>query len=552
MSSSEERVTGGDGYPAGSRILLFVWILGPFLLLSTCNSAGYRYGASDQAFYAPAMLEAIDPGLFPRDSDLIRSQAKLTFVDDIIGPAGRATGASLPVLFVVLQVLTLGLLAAAAIWIGSVFCGTRPAIVGLLAAITLRHAISKSGTNTLEGYFHPRQLSFAIGALAVAAFLRGKYVPMAILVGVAGALHPTTGLWFAIWLGVAAYVAEARLRGPLIACGAIAVAVAAWSLSAGPLAGRLIVMDEEWLATLASKDYLFPLHWPASAWMLNLGYVPIVALLYRHRRARGCLIPRETALVAGCLALVIVFAALLPFNAARLALAIQLQPARVFWMLDFLAVIYVVWAASEGAGDAGRLSPIRSRAVAAALVLLSATRGTYIMLVEFPERRVVQAGITDDDWGRAMAWARASEPGSGWLADPGHAARYGTSVRVAGHRDVFVEAIKDGAVGMYERGIALRTRDRLRELGTFSELTAERARSLARTHGLDYIVTEHALELPLAFRTGTIRIYRLTPEKTVRLAAPEGFARGGAHAPPSRSSSTGSSLRRAGSEVPAA
>ena len=38
-------------------------------------------------------------------------------------------------------------------------------------ALTLRHAVSRSGTNTLEGYFHPRQLAFSLGALALVAFL---------------------------------------------------------------------------------------------------------------------------------------------------------------------------------------------------------------------------------------------------------------------------------------------------------------------------------------------------------------------------------------------
>jgi hypothetical protein len=209
--------------------------------------------------------------------------------------------------------------------------------------------------------------------------------------------------------------------------------------------------------------------------------------------------------VAGCLSLVVVFAATLPFNAARLALAIQLQPARIFWMLDFLAVVYVVWALAEGAAASQR----RARLAALAIVAVSAMRGAYIMTVEFPERRVAQVDVTADDWGRAMAWARASEAGSGWLADPGHAARYGTSVRVAAHRDVFVEAIKDGAVGMYDRAVALRTRDRVAALGDFATLSAGRARALAREFDLDYLVSEHRLELPLAFESGALRIYRL-------------------------------------------
>ena len=131
------------------------------------------------------------------------------------------------------------------------------------------------------------------------------------------------------------------------------------------------------------------------------------------------------------------------------------------------------------------------------------------MRVEFPDRRIVQVDMSDDDWGRAMRWARASEHGSGWLADPEHAARYGTSVRVAAHRDVFVEAIKDGAVGMYDRAVAMRTRDRVAALGDFTTLSADRARQLAKDYDLDYLVSEQAIDLPVSFSSGTLRIYRL-------------------------------------------
>ncbi len=131
------------------------------------------------------------------------------------------------------------------------------------------------------------------------------------------------------------------------------------------------------------------------------------------------------------------------------------------------------------------------------------------MRVEFPDRRVVQVDVGETDWGRAMAWARTSPRGSGWLAAPDHAARYGTSVRVAAERDVFVEGIKDVAVGMYDRAVAMRTRDRVAAIGDFTALTVARARELAQEYDLDYLVTEDALELPLEFESGTVRIYRL-------------------------------------------
>ena len=74
---------------------------------------------------------------------------------------------------------------------------------------------------------------------------------------------------------------------------------------------------------------------------------------------------------------------------------------------------------------------------------------------------------------------------------------------------MFVEAIKDGAVGMYDRSVALRTRERVEALGDFTTLTPERARGLASQYDLDYLVTEQALDLPLEFSSGAVRIYRL-------------------------------------------
>ena len=56
---------GGGGYRATLAAISLI----PFVVLATFNSAGYRYGASDQAFYLPAVLDRVNPALFPRDSE---------------------------------------------------------------------------------------------------------------------------------------------------------------------------------------------------------------------------------------------------------------------------------------------------------------------------------------------------------------------------------------------------------------------------------------------------------------------------------------------------
>ena len=476
-----------------------------FVLLATLNSGGYRYGASDLAFYAPAALKEIDPSLFPRDAALLAAQGKLTFVDDIVGLLGRATGLPLPAMFAALYVMALGGIAAGAALVGRYVYRERWTTIALLAALTLRHAITKSGTNTLEGYFHPRQLAFGIGLIAIAMFLRGAWPAAAVLALAAGAVHPTTALWFCVWLAVAIAVTERRARVPIAVAAAAVAALAAWLLTAGPLAGRLVRMDREWLDTLVTKDYLFPLQWPASAWLINLAYIPLIVWLYRRRVAAAVIRPREDGLVAGCLTLAAIFLLTLPLHAMRLALAVQLQPARLFWMLDFLATVYVVWALAEGL-DARRR---RALVTAAVIALLATSRGLYSKLVLVPERPLAQFDLPRTDWGRAMAWARTTDAGSGWLADPGHAWKYGSSVRVAGQRDVLVEPVKDAAVGMYDRAVALEVRDRVNALGEFAALSPERSLELARRYDLDYLITDQTLALPLAYDAGTLRVYRL-------------------------------------------
>src|SRR3954469_15533566 len=121
-----------------SFLLPFAFCLLPFLVLSTLNSAGYRYGASDLAFYIPAALERLDPSLFPRDGALIASQARLTMIDEVIAGLARSTGLALPSLFATLYCVTLALLLAAAWLVGERLYRSGWTTTVLVAALTLR------------------------------------------------------------------------------------------------------------------------------------------------------------------------------------------------------------------------------------------------------------------------------------------------------------------------------------------------------------------------------------------------------------------------------
>jgi hypothetical protein len=490
----------------------FVWLAASvaFVLLATANGAGYRYGVSDQAFYIPAVIHAGTPGAFPRDAALIDSQARLMMLDELLAWLMRTSGLSLDLLFFSAYLLSLAL-----IWAGVILIGSRvttgPTTIwttaALGAAVTLRHRIPRTSANSLEPYFHPRMLAFGVGLLAVAALLRRRTWWAIALVGAAALVHVTTALWFAILIGVALAMLDARMRR-VVVIGTIAVAiVAAWALTVGPLQGSTVRMDDVWLQAVASKDSLFPNEWPPWAWVGNLAVFAILVLAHRYRASRGIATPQDSALVWGATALVAIFLITLPAVAAHVAIAVQLQISRVFWLVDFLATVYVIGAITEARTFMVREK--RAVVLAALLIAVSVSRGAYIIFIEHPERHLFELHLPDDPWEDAMRWLSRRPLDVGVLADPGHAWKYGTSVRVAAGRDVFMEDVKDSAIAMYARDVAVRVVERTRAIGDFTALTPERALELAAEYDLTYLVTEQPSSLPVAYRNSRFGIYRL-------------------------------------------
>ena len=131
------------------------------------------------------------------------------------------------------------------------------------------------------------------------------------------------------------------------------------------------------------------------------------------------------------------------------------------------------------------------------------------MWMEHAGRPVLEITLAHSDWQDACDWLSRTPIETRVLANPAHGWRYGTSVRVAAGRDVYLEEMKDAAMAMYSRRVAMRVGQRIGALGDFDALTPASARALAAQFTLDYLVTDRELDLPLAYRNRQFRIYRL-------------------------------------------
>ena len=491
-----------------------------FAVLATANAGGYRYGASDQAFYIPAVLRALDPRAFPRDGALIDVQARLMVIDELLAWITKATGVSLEWLFLAGYCLSLLL-----IWIGltvisNLVYRNRWAGIALAAAFTLRYRVPRTSANSFEPYFHPRMLAFGVGVMAIAAFLRRRRWIAVALVAASAVVHVTTGLWFAVLVGVAIVYADQQFRRLAIVGAAFAAMLAVWVIVAGPLRGAWVRMDATWLQAVSSKDSLFSTDWPVWAWATNLAFLGLLWWAHLRRQRGGQATREDTALVWGATALVALFVATLPGVAEGRSLLVQLQISRVFWLVGFLALVYVIAVVADAPDSGSRPAGRRlALVIVAVLVTFSTTRALYVMLVEHPERALVALRVPESNWEDAMRFVAQQPLSAHVLADPGHAWKYGTSVRVSAGRDVLMEEVKDSAVAIYSRDVAARVVDRTNALGDFSALTAARAVELARRYDLGYLVTETDLALPLVYRNSQFRIYALDESSLAHMAA---------------------------------
>ena len=492
------------------RVALLVGGAALFCVLATQNAAGYRYGVQDQAFYIPAVLRHLDSTLYPHDAALLDAHGHLIAFDESTAQLLTTTGWSLPTVFLGAHLASLALLFAGAVGLGRALYRSWWTVAGLAFALTIRHNVSDTGVNTLEGYFHPRMLAFALGAIALALFVRRRPWSALAVATAAAPLHPTVGLWFVIWVGVAVVVADPQTRRVLGGIAVAAAAVAVVFVLAGPLRDQLVVMEASWTGALFFRDYLFPTDWPWATWAANLGYGLAIGAMYWYRRLAVGVTARETGLVAGCGVLLLIFLASVPLSAAGVALVVQLQVARIFWMLDFFFTVYFVWLLIE--------RPVRGRSASASVrvryaglalfVVGAIVRGGYVMGIEFPDRALFEPRFVSGDWQEVMEWSARTPAGTNLLLHPGHAGRYGSSARAAAQRDVYLED-KDGALAIYSRSIAQRVSDRRRDLGDFGELNAPRARALARQYDLQYLITILDIDLPVAHRSGPFTVYDL-------------------------------------------
>jgi hypothetical protein len=121
----------------------------------------------------------------------------------------------------------------------------------------------------------------------------------------------------------------------------------------------------------------------------------------------------------------------------------------------------------------------------------------------------VTTTLPADDWTAAMRFLQSQPVGVHVLADPGHAWLFGSSVRVAALRDTVLESVKDTAMAIYDRNVAMRVGERVQALDGFASWSDERMREAASRYHADVLVFDRsrALGFPVLYQNARFVIY---------------------------------------------
>jgi hypothetical protein len=290
----------------------------------------------------------------------------------------------------------------------------------------------------------------------------------------------------------------------ILTVGALAVLIA---IRFGMIRG-LETMDGAWVAALADKDYLFPATWPLYAWAVHFACAGGILAIHVARVRDRTAVAGERALVAGLMTLVAIFLVSVPLTMSRVALAVQLQVNRAFWVLDvFLAIVLVCWL--EGFLD--RRAGTRAKIVLTVLLVgVSLARGFYVLRIE-ATRPLVAWDLPASDWTDALRWLR-DQP-SDWhvLSDPNHVWKYGVGVRLAAFKDTPLDTSKDSAMAIYDRELARRVTDYSRALERFDSFTETDVGALDAAFDIDVFVdrADRHFGWPVLFRNDEFVIYDL-------------------------------------------
>lgn len=398
---------------------------------------GYHPGAEDAEIYLPGVLKALNPRLFPVNSEFFAAHAHLSWFSNLIAGSVRISHLPLDAALILWQFGSIFLLLAAC-WKLSGLCfpdrQARWAGVALVAAL-LTLPVAGTALYVMDQYVNPRNLAAFAGIFAVTDILEHKYLWCILWIAFAAAVHPLMACFVASFCALM-FIMERREDGLLFA----ALPLGKWLMPPQSAAYHQAALEH---------PFHYILKW---AWYEWVGIAaPIAVLWWFGRLARK---DGRSILARICFGLVIydviywAAACVVSIPSQFEALA-RLQPLRSLHLLYILLIVV-------GGGFLGEYW-LKGRVWRWLALFVPLAVGLFIAQRQlFPASAHIEwtRAASKNPWAQAFTWAREHTPEDALFAlDPRYSHIAGEDTqgfRSIAERSMLADAGKDsGAVSMF-------------------------------------------------------------------------------------------------------
>jgi hypothetical protein len=458
---------------------------------------GYHPAVEDAEIYAPGILKALHPSLFPYNSQFFQSHASMTIFPNLIAGSIRLTHLPLWWAFFAWQIVTSFLLLWACLRIARLcFAENFAAWCGVALTASL-FALPVAGTALLivDPYLTTRSFSTPGALLAIACVLERRYFSAIFLILFTAAIHPLMAVYAATFLAV--LITLKLFPSP--------IRLPEWipNLSRG----LFPPVTSQYHAILQTRPYFFLSNW---AWYEWLGLLAPFAVLtaFAQLARRHCL--GSMGLLCQSLAIYgVLFTAVAALIARQENLA-EIQPLR------FLHLLYVMMFLFAG-GLIGKFL-LKKSAWCWALLFVPLCAGmAYAQdrLTPSSPHFELPGRHSRNTWVQAFKWVRRNTPESAYFAlDPRYMALPGEDqhgFRAIAQRSALADAVKDsGAASMFP-ALASPWTDQLNAQKGWETFHRDDFLRLKKNYGVDWIVIQSpgVPGLPCPYATSQLLVCRI-------------------------------------------
>ncbi len=502
---------------------------------------GYDYATSDQDEFLPYLLHLMHPELFAKDW-FVQTQVAAFSVRRYVVYLLYGLASFLPVwLSVLILYLSAWLAIAAAVYVlaGVLTQNRLSAAVAVFAALVFTPQWTLGGNDLVHSMLAPSMLAWAAALWGLIAFLKRRYVPASLLLGLATAMQALVGLQMAGLLGVALLLERPGLRSVL-------VYGLTYALAAAPTLAPLVLQQIGGAENLAEPNpslfyvmarfrnphhYLF-LSFPARSLirfglLLVLGLGSFRYLRWRTRLHHGRFLTHLFIVAGAMTALAFVFTEVAPaLFVAKLQLFMMTVPAKLLLVILICGALtgllpQPVHGFLDRALSGRYLLPLTLTAWA---LLLSAA----LLSEGYPRSRIHPFAREDSAATQIETWARANTPQDAVFAVPPSVSSFRSNAHRAiavnfkafPYRDEeaatwFTRLLDLAPIPLPERGSPALP---ARLDAAYMQLPAADLLELAARYRIDYFVRPAPLTpltepFEMVFQAGAWRVYRVNRDR---------------------------------------